>query len=164
MIPYALPHIHTNTPPRILKLTVAFASMQMHMETQTQISAHSRPLMDIHIRLYILLHPCSCLCTYAHTPVHTCSPALRTSCLLVHTQSIHTFRNGYNLTHTCDTRLCKLMDTQARGMFQCIFFGVDASVGGRCILKDRCSLDRVPAVPGQCPAPLLSCPCVTSWS
>lgn len=34
------------------------------------------------------------------------------------------------ILHTRDTRLCKLMDTQARGMFQCIVFGVDASVGG----------------------------------
>lgn len=39
---------------------------------------HSRPLMDVHIRPYIHLHLFSCLYTYAHTPVHTCSPTLRT--------------------------------------------------------------------------------------
>lgn len=70
-----------------------YARADAHGKTNT--SRCTLKTLDGHSHLPgYTLTPFSCFCAYDHTPVHTCSPALRTSCLLVHTQSIHTFRNG----------------------------------------------------------------------
>lgn len=71
MILYALPHIHTNTPPRILKLTVTFVSIHADAHGNTHTNQCTFKTLDgrSHPPVYTYVH----LCPHTSTYMFTCT-------------------------------------------------------------------------------------------